>query len=135
MDVVDPWIFATIGLAVVSLFLAGLAVPRRPRMVRAPVTDAKLDAIYRRLDAVEKRQQDNDHDTRNIRTSMKAMATQRDMTELKVQVATVAGSVNGMSGKVEAVQDTLKTNSATLILIQQYLYAAGAESLHNKNSE
>lgn len=126
---VDPWVFVAVGLGVILVFVAGLMVPRRPRLVRAPVTDTKLDAIYDRLNKVEERQQKNDHDTRNIRMTMAALPTQRSIAELMVQVTSLSGNVSNLAGKVENIKDNLDTNGHTLNRIQDFLFSAAAESL------
>ena len=133
MAVVDPWIAATIALLILVAFLLALLVPRRPRVVKAPVTDQKLDALTSRLDAIEKRQSKNDHDTANIRMAMQNMPTQKSVSELMLQVGTLTGSVNTLGGKLENLQDTLGTNGHTLNRIQNFLFSAAADHIVNKN--
>ncbi|WP_264047515.1 hypothetical protein [Methylobacterium flocculans] len=124
----DPWIAVAVAAFVIVLFLAALAVPRRPRTVRAPATDAKLDAINARLTTLEGKQTQNDHDVRNIRMAMQSVPTKDRLNEVLVQVSTISGKVDGM-------HDTLATNGHSLRRIEDFLIAAALPTVAGKGHE
>lgn len=111
---VDPKVGALVLTVVVVVFLAALLVPRRPRPSTIPVTEAKLDGIRERLDELERKQNQNDHDVKNIRMAIGAMPTERSVGEMRERLA-------HLDGRVEGMHDTLTTNGHTLRRIEDYL--------------
>ncbi|KQO53085.1 DUF2730 family protein [Methylobacterium sp. Leaf85] len=124
----DPWIAVAVGIGVLSVFLLGLLVPRRQRTVRAPITDAKLDAIHSRLATLETKQNQNDHDVRNIRMSMQSMPTKDSLNQVRLEVA-------GLTGKVDGMHDTLTTNGHSLRRIEDFLINAALPHIAGKGLE
>lgn len=108
--------------------MGGLLVPRRPRTVRAPMTDAKLDAINARLTTLEDKQNQNDHDVRGIRMAMQSMPTKDRLNEVLVQVGTISGKVDGM-------HETLATNGHSLRRIEDFLISAALPTITGKGQE
>ena len=111
---IDPKIALLVLAAVILVFVATLLVPRRPKQALIPVTEAKLDAIRERIDEVERKQNQNDHDVRNIRMTIKGMPTERSVGEMREQIA-------NLSGRFEGMHDTLVTNGRSLSRIEDYL--------------
>lgn len=111
---IDPKIALLVLAAVILIFVAALLVPRRPKPAHIPVTEAKLDAIRERIDEVERKQNQNDHDVRNIRMTIKGMPTERSVGEMREQIAM-------LSGRFEGMHDTLVTNGRSLSRIEDYL--------------
>lgn len=111
---IDPKIALLVLAAVILVFVATLLVPRRPKQAHIPVTEAKLDAIRERIDEVERKQNQNDHDVRNIRMTIKGMPTERSVGEMREQIA-------NLSGRFEGMHDTLVTNGRSLSRIEDYL--------------
>lgn len=111
---IDPKIALLVLAAVILIFVAALLVPRRPKPAHIPVTEAKLDAIRERIDEVERKQNQNDHDVRNIRMTINGMPTERTVGEMREQIAM-------LSGRFEGMHDTLVTNGRSLSRIEDYL--------------
>lgn len=124
----DPWIAVAVAILVLAVFLAGLLVPRKQRTVRAPITDAKLDAINARLTTLEGKQTQNDHDVRNIRMAMQSMPTKDSLNEVRLVVA-------GLNGKVDGMHDTLTTNGHSLRRIEDFLINAALPNIAGKGTE
>ena len=111
---VDPKIALLVIAVILIVFVAALLVPRRPKRAHIPVTEAKLDAIRERIDEVERKQNQNDHDVRNIRMTIRGMPTERIVGEMREQIAM-------LSGRFEGMHDTLVTNGRSLSRIEDYL--------------
>ena len=71
-------------------------------------------AIRERIDEVERKQNQNDHDVRNIRMTINGMPTERTVGEMREQIAM-------LSGRFEGMHDTLVTNGRSLSRIEDYL--------------
>lgn len=111
---IDPKVGLLVLAAVILVFVAAMLVPRRPRPAHIPVTEAKLDGIRERLDELERKQNQNDHDVRGIRMAIQGMPTERSVGEMRERLA-------HMDGRVEGMHDTLTTNGHTLRRIEDYL--------------
>lgn len=92
----DIWIALGVGAFVLVLFAVALLVPRKARQLASPSTDGKLDEVKRRLDEVERKQNVADHDIRNVRMAVGALATKDSVSAVAVQLAGLSGEVKGL---------------------------------------
>ncbi len=125
---INPTIAVLVLVAILLVFVAALLVPRRPRVAHVPLTEVKLDGIRERLDELEKKQAQNDHDVRGIRMIIQAMPTEKTAQELRLQVSEVTGKVDGM-------HETLITNGHSLRRIEDYLINVAIETVSGKNTK
>lgn len=116
----DIWVALGVGLLVVVLFALAMLVPRSMRPVRS--TDVKLDDVKRRLDEVERKQGRSDHDIRNVRQIVNALATKDSVNGVALQVAEMRGEVKGLlsntqatTRSIERIEDFLMKSTAEVI--------------------
>lgn len=112
------------GVFVVMLFLLALLVPRRALPARS--TDIKLDDVKARLDEVERKQNQADHDLRNVRMTVQGLATKDSVSAVAIQVAEMRGEVKGLvtstattARAVERIEGFLLSTSAEVIVGQK----------------
>lgn len=117
----DVWIAVGVGLFVAALFALALLVPRNPRATRA--TEARWDDVRHRLDEVERKQNQADHDLRNVRMVVQGLATKDSVNALALAVAEMRGEVKGLvtsaaatTRGVERIEDFLLKSSADAIV-------------------
>ena len=125
---INPTIALFVLAAIILVFVAALFVPRRPRVNHIPVTEAKLDSIRERLEDLEKKQNQNDHDVRGIRMVLQGMPTEKTLQDLRLQVSEATGKVDGM-------HETLVTNGHSLRRIEDYLISVAIETVSGKNTK
>jgi len=116
----DPWLALAVAVFVVlvlAITLWGLRA-RRP----AASTDAKLDALDRRLGAAEKKWAETDHDVRNIRQIVGNLPTKESINAIAVQVAKGEGKIDGMA-------TTLLSQTSSLTRIEDFLMKVSAEAI------
>lgn len=128
----DIWIAFGVGAFVLVLFLVALLVPRVPRAGRS--TDVKLDDVKARLDEVERKQNQADHDLRGLRMVVSGLATKDSVNGVALQVAEMRGEVKGLvhntaatTRSIERIEDFLMKSTADVI--------AGANAVSPKVSE
>ncbi|MCF4125027.1 hypothetical protein [Methylobacterium sp. SyP6R] len=116
----DIWISVAVGLFVVALFALALLVPRRVQPARS--ADVKLDDVKTRLDEVERRQRQADHDLRNVRMTVAGLATKDSVNAVALSVAEMRGEVKGLVSNVaatgrgvERIEDFLMKSTAEAI--------------------
>lgn len=116
----DVWIAVGAGLFVMALFLLALLVPRRAAPSRS--TDIKLDDVKSRLDEVERKQNQADHDLRNVRMTVAGLATKDSVNAVALQVAEMRGEVKGVmtntaatTRSIERIEDFLMKSTADVI--------------------
>ena len=116
----DVWIALGVGAFVLVLFLVALLVPRTTRP--APSTEHKLDDVKARIDEIEKKQEKADHDLRNVRATVQALATKDHVNRVEVQVAEMRGDLRGLAKdtsstnrSIERIEDFLMRSTADLI--------------------
>lgn len=124
----DPWIAVAVAGGVLTIFMAGLLVQRRPRWTQVPLTEVKLNEITTRLTALEGKQTQNDHDVRNIRQSMENMPTIRSVHALELKV-------EQLSGKVENVSTGMVAITSGVDRIENFLMEATAKAIAGKITE
>lgn len=117
----DIWISAAVGVFVAALFALALLVPRRVQPARS--ADVKLDDVKTRLDEVERRQRQADHDLRNVRMTVAGLATKDSVNALSVSVAEMRGEVRGLvtntaatTRSIERIEDFLLKSTADAIV-------------------
>jgi hypothetical protein len=120
----DIWVAAGVGLFVVALFALALLVPRRARTSR---TGDALDAavigdVKHRLDEMERKQNQADHDLRNLRQTIVGLATKDSVQGVALQVAEMRGEVKGLvintaatTRSIERIEDFLMKSTADVI--------------------
>ncbi len=116
----DIWIAFGVGAFVLVLFLVALLVPRVPRAGRS--TDIKLDDVGKRLEEVERKQLQADHDLRGLRMVVSGLATKESVNRVEVQVAEMRGEVKGLvqntaatTRSIERIEDFLMKSTADVI--------------------
>ena len=116
----DIWIAFGVGAFVLVLFLVALLVPRVPRAGRS--TDIKLDDVGKRLEEVERKQLQADHDLRGLRMVVSGLATKEIVNRVEVQVAEMRGEVKGLvqntaatTRSIERIEDFLMKSTAEVI--------------------
>lgn len=116
----DIWIAFGVGAFVLVLFLVALLVPRVPRAGRS--TDVKLDDVKARLDEVERKQNQADHDLRGLRMVVSGLATKDSVNGVALQVAEMRGEVKGLvhntaatTRSIERIEDFLMKSTADVI--------------------
>ena len=116
----DVWIAVWVGAFVLVLFLAALLVPRTVRPTRS--ADIKLDDVKTRIDDMEKRLGQADHDLRNLRMTVVGLATKDSVNQVAVQVAEMRGDVKGLATNtaattrsIERIEDFLMRSTADVI--------------------
>lgn len=119
---IDPWFGALIAVALLLVFVLGLTVPRKTRVVRTATSGVTLKEISLRLITLEEAQKKNDHDVRNIRMAMESVPTKDAMNKVLVEVGTLKGEVKGM-------HDTLSTNGYSLRRIEEFLINAAVSNI------
>lgn len=118
----DVWIACGVGLFVLVLFLVALLVPRVPRAAAGRSTDVKLDDVKARLDEVERKQNQADHDLRGLRMVVSGLATKDSVNGVALQVAEMRGEVKGLvhntaatTRSIERIEDFLMKSTADVI--------------------
>ncbi|GJD93377.1 hypothetical protein [Methylobacterium iners] len=117
---VEVWLALGVGAFVLLIFAAAILVPRTPRPSRT--TDGKIEDVRRRLDDVERRQKETDHDVRAVRMVVNHLATKDSVTNVGLQVAEMRGEVKGLvintqatTRSVERIEDFLMRSTAEVI--------------------
>lgn len=105
------------GFVLLMLVLALLARRRTPVS-----TDAKLDALDRRLGAAEKKWADTDHDVRSIKMVVGNLPTKENINAIAIQVAE-------SKGKMEGMQATLHSQTKSLDRIEDFLMKTSADAI------
>ena len=119
---IDPWVAVCVLLAIALVFMLGRQVPRRAPVIQVSPSEAKLDAIFVRFDAIEKRLAHCEHDGANVRTIVNTLPTKDIVHELSERVSAVSGQVNGMSAGLLA-------NTQSLGRIEGFLIETAAETI------
>lgn len=116
----DVWIAPGVGAFVLVLFLVALLPTRVPRPGRS--TDVKLDDVKQRLEEVERKQNQADHDLRNVRMTVAGLATKDSVNAVALQVAEMRGEVKGVvtntaatTRSIERIEDFLMKSTADVI--------------------
>lgn len=116
----DVWIAFGVGAFVLVLFLVALLVPRVPRAGRS--TEIKLDDVKARLEEVERKQNQADHDLRGLRMVVSGLATKESVNGVALQVAEMRGEVKGLvqntaatTRSIERIEDFLMKSTADVI--------------------
>lgn len=116
----DPWLAVVVALFVLAFLGLALVIRREKRP--AASTDAKLDALDRRLGAAEKSWSDTEHDVRGMRMVVNNLPTKESMNLIAVQVAESRGKMDGM-------QATLQSQTKSLDRIEDWLMKTSAEAI------
>jgi hypothetical protein len=118
----DVWISAGVGVFVAALFLLALLVPRNPRPSKA--ADARWDDVRHRLEEVERKQNQADHDLRNVRMVVSGLATKDSVKALSMSVAEMRGEMKGLVSSAAAT-------SRSVGRIEDFLLRSTAEAIVN----
>ncbi len=130
----DVWVAAAVGVFVVALFALALLVPRRARSSRAEdaLDAAVMGDVKHRLDEMERKQNQADHDLRNLRQTIVGLATKDSVQGVALQVAEMRGEVKGLvvntaatTRSIERIEDFLMKSTADVI--------AGAKSTEGRS--
>lgn len=92
---------ALAGILVLTLVVAILG--RRPRRIVVEEGAAGAAHLDRRLDAVEKRLDNQDHDLKNLRSAMQGLPTKNEVHRIELTLAEMRGEMRGLSGEVKGV--------------------------------
>lgn len=121
----DLWLALAVGGFVMLVMVIAVLARREPRP--APSTDAKLDAIDRRLKTAEDKLATADHDLRNIRAVVGNLPTKESIHAIGEQVAE-------SRGKIEGMQSTLHSQTRSLDRIEDFLMRAAGDAIIERKS-
>lgn len=116
----DPWLAFAVAVFVLAVLALALFARRDKRP--AASTDAKLDAMDRRLEAAEKKWTETDHDVRGIKMIVGNLPTKDNINAIAVQVAE-------SRGKMEGLQTTLHHQTKSLDRIEEFLTKVSADAI------
>ena len=119
-ETTELWIALGVAMFVLVIFTIALLVPRSSRPVRS--IDGKIDLMNRRLDEVERKQNQADHDLRGVRQVLPHLATRDSVNLVAVQVAE-------MRGEVKSVVNSSAATTRSIERIEQFLMAAAADAV------
>jgi hypothetical protein len=124
----DALVAGIVAAGILMIFVVAVVLTRRfPRSSRLPeerfqAFEGRLIEVEHRLEVVQQDGSKTKHDVNNIKMTIRHLPSVKDVNELKVQVAGMAGKLEGVSASQSAVQ-------ASIGRVEDFLLKATANAI------